>query len=49
MISPGEHDVTLGEIISDRMFEELAALIENAGIGDLEQASEYWEGESKGS
>ena len=43
MISPGEHDVTLGEIISDRMFEELAALIENAGIGDLEQASEYWE------
>ena len=43
MISPGEHDVTLGEIMSNRILEELAALIENAGIGDLEQASEYWE------
>ena len=43
ILSPGEQDISLGEIISDEIYLELCELIRNAGIPDLEQAREYWE------
>ena len=40
--SPGEGDVTVGEIIDDAMFEELVAEMRAHGIEGVDATAEYW-------
>jgi hypothetical protein len=40
--SPGDGDVTVGEIIDDAMFEELVAEMRAHGIDGVDATAEYW-------
>ena len=40
--SPGERDVTVGELIDDDMFDELAARMTEQGFTGVTETAEYW-------